>query len=91
MAEADEALCLMMTYGAPSLAKDTRQAAAAAAATSYQGLIACIDARAMEGMARDDLDILGQVSLKGLDLGVLAGSLAAYDSANLGCYTWPVP
>lgn len=42
-------------------------------------------------MARYNLDVLGQVGLERLHLRVFAGGLAAYDGANLGCYTLQMP
>ena len=42
-----------------------------------------VDPGAVKGVARDDLDVFGEVSLKGGDFGGLGGSLTADDGAYL--------
>jgi len=49
-------------------------------------LAAGVEVGAVEGVARDDVDVAGEVLFKGLDLGVLARGLAADDGAEPGCY-----
>jgi hypothetical protein len=50
----------------------------------YQRLTAGVYARAVKRMARYYVYVLGQVLLKGVNLGLLARSLAADDGAHLG-------
>jgi hypothetical protein len=54
-----------------------------------QGLVVGVDGRAVEGVAGDDVDVLGEVALKRLDLGGFAGRLGADDGAEFGsCACW---
>jgi hypothetical protein len=41
----------------------------------------------VEGVHGNDADILGQILLKGIDLGSFARGLAAHDGADLGSWT----
>lgn len=52
---------------------------------THQGLIFRIDSRAVEGVAGDDVRVRREVILKGLDLRVLAGRLAADDGIQFRC------
>jgi hypothetical protein len=47
-----------------------------------------VDARPVEGVHGNDADVLGQVFLKGIDLGSLARGLTADDGADLGSWAW---
>lgn len=54
-----------------------------------QGLVVGVDGRAVEGVAGDNVDVLGEVALKRLDLGGFAGRLGAHDGAEFGsCARW---
>jgi hypothetical protein len=53
----------------------------------YKRLAFWVDAGPMEGMARYDADIGGEVLLEGFDLWGFARSLAADDGADLGGYS----
>jgi hypothetical protein len=45
-----------------------------------------VDVGAVERVARDDVDIAGEVLLERLDLRVFTRCLTAYDGAEAGCW-----
>lgn len=53
----------------------------------YERLAFGVHARPVEGVARDNADIGGEVFLKGCDFWGFAGGLTADDSTDLGGYS----
>jgi hypothetical protein len=50
-----------------------------------EGLVVGVDIGPVEGVARDNVDVAGEVFFECLDLGVFTGRLAADDGTEAGC------